>query len=94
MSKVILAAALPAATLPAATLLAATILAQKDLPCRFQAVQASEKACNNLMLVCLQNTFEVHWGKHHRTYVNNLNNQIQGKDLESKSLEEVSAAGH
>ncbi|KAL3133299.1 hypothetical protein ABBQ38_007178 [Trebouxia sp. C0009 RCD-2024] len=34
-------------------------------------------------------TFEVHWGKHHRTYVNNLNNQIQGKDLESKSLEEV-----
>ena len=39
--------------------------------------------------LCLQNTFEVHWGKHHRTYVNNLNNQIQGKDLESKSLEEV-----
>lgn len=40
---------------------------------------------------CLQTTFEVHWGKHHRTYVNNLNNQIQGKDLESKSLEEVPA---
>ena len=39
----------------------------------------------------LQSTFEVHWGKHHRTYVNNLNNQIQGKDLESKSLEEVVA---
>ena len=37
----------------------------------------------------MQSTFEVHWGKHHRTYVNNLNNQIQGKDLESKSLEEV-----
>ena len=40
----------------------------------------------------LQDTFEIHWGKHHRTYVNNLNNQIQGKDLESKSLEEVDAA--
>ncbi|KAL0035976.1 hypothetical protein WJX77_010059 [Trebouxia sp. C0004] len=36
-----------------------------------------------------KSTFEVHWGKHHRTYVNNLNNQIQGKDLESKSLEEI-----
>jgi Fe-Mn family superoxide dismutase len=34
-------------------------------------------------------TFEFHWGKHHRTYINNLNNQIKGKDLEKKSLEEV-----
>lgn len=35
-------------------------------------------------------TMEIHWGKHHLTYVNNLNNQIKGKDLDSKSLEEVS----
>ena len=32
---------------------------------------------------------EIHWGKHHATYVNNLNKQISGKDLDSKSLEEV-----
>ncbi|KAK9820021.1 hypothetical protein WJX72_005216 [[Myrmecia] bisecta] len=34
-------------------------------------------------------TLEFHWGKHHRTYVTNLNNQIKGTDLEKKSLEEV-----
>lgn len=32
---------------------------------------------------------EVHWGKHHRTYVDNLNKQIEGKPLADKSLEEV-----
>lgn len=32
---------------------------------------------------------EIHWGKHHATYVNNLNKQISGKDLDNKSLEEV-----
>ena len=32
---------------------------------------------------------DIHWGKHHLTYVNNLNNQISGKDLDSKSLEDV-----
>jgi Fe-Mn family superoxide dismutase len=34
-------------------------------------------------------TLDVHWGKHHRTYVTNLNGQIEGSDLEGKSLEEV-----
>lgn len=34
-------------------------------------------------------TFEFHWGKHHRAYVDNLNKQISGTDLESRSLEEV-----
>jgi superoxide dismutase, Fe-Mn family len=37
----------------------------------------------------LQETLEIHWGKHHAAYVNNLNNQIKGKDLESMSLVEV-----
>ena len=32
---------------------------------------------------------ELHWGKHHRAYVTNLNGQIKGTDLESKSLEEI-----
>jgi Iron/manganese superoxide dismutases, alpha-hairpin domain len=32
---------------------------------------------------------EFHWGKHHRTYVSNMNKQIEGTDKESKSLEEV-----
>lgn len=36
-----------------------------------------------------KNTFDFHWGKHHRAYVDNLNNQIKGTPLEKKSLEEV-----
>ncbi|KAK2400395.1 Fe superoxide dismutase [Trifolium repens] len=34
-------------------------------------------------------TFEYHWGKHHRAYVDNLNKQIEGTDLDGKSLEET-----
>ncbi|WP_368875247.1 superoxide dismutase [Fe] [Proteus penneri] len=34
-------------------------------------------------------TLEYHYGKHHQTYVTNLNNLVKGTDLESKSLEEV-----
>ena len=38
----------------------------------------------------VQDTLEFHWGKHHRGYVTNLNNQIKDKPLDSKSLDEVS----
>nr|AFJ66200.1 hypothetical protein 7G9.19 [Boechera stricta] len=34
-------------------------------------------------------TLDYHWGKHHRTYVENLNKQIAGTDLDALSLEEV-----
>lgn len=34
-------------------------------------------------------TLDYHWGKHHRTYVENLNKQIVGTDLDGMSLEEV-----
>ncbi|MBG3078893.1 superoxide dismutase [Fe] [Proteus mirabilis] len=34
-------------------------------------------------------TLEYHYGKHHQTYVTNLNNLVKGTDLESKSLEEI-----
>jgi Fe-Mn family superoxide dismutase len=37
----------------------------------------------------VQNTLNYHWGKHHRAYVDNMNKQIAGSDLEKKSLEEV-----
>lgn len=40
----------------------------------------------------MQETMDIHWGKHHLTYVNNLNKQISGKDLDSKSLEDVSSS--
>ena len=36
-----------------------------------------------------QTTFEFHYGKHHAAYLNNLNGQIAGKDLEKLSIEEV-----
>ncbi|XP_051143512.1 superoxide dismutase [Fe], chloroplastic-like [Andrographis paniculata] len=34
-------------------------------------------------------TFEFHWGKHHRAYVDNLNKQIVDTELDTKSLEEI-----
>lgn len=34
-------------------------------------------------------TCEYHYGKHHQTYINNLNNLIKGTEFESKSLFEI-----
>ena len=37
-------------------------------------------------------TMEIHHGKHHQGYTNNLNNAIAGTDLEGKSIEEICAS--
>jgi Fe-Mn family superoxide dismutase len=34
-------------------------------------------------------TIEYHYGKHHQTYVNNLNNLIKGGEFENASLEDI-----
>ena len=34
-------------------------------------------------------TFDYHYGKHHQTYVTNLNNLIKGTEFESASLEDI-----
>ena len=34
-------------------------------------------------------TLEFHYGKHHQTYVTNLNNLIKGTEFESASLEDI-----
>lgn len=34
-------------------------------------------------------TLEYHYGKHHKTYVDNLNNLVKGTEFESMSLEDV-----
>jgi len=34
-------------------------------------------------------TLEYHHGKHHQTYVTNLNNMIKGTEYENMSLEEI-----
>lgn len=34
-------------------------------------------------------TLELHWGKHHRAYVTNLNNLIKGTEFEESSLEDI-----
>lgn len=39
-----------------------------------------------------KSTLEFHWGKHHQTYVNNLNGQVEGKPEEQLTLEEVMKA--
>lgn len=36
-----------------------------------------------------QDTLEYHWGKHHRAYVENLNKQITGTELDEMSLDQV-----
>ncbi|XP_052202365.1 superoxide dismutase [Fe], chloroplastic [Diospyros lotus] len=36
-----------------------------------------------------RDTLEYHWGKHHRAYVDNLNKQIVGTELDGKTLEDV-----
>ncbi len=36
-------------------------------------------------------TLEFHYGKHHQTYVTNLNNLIPGTEFENKSLEDIIA---
>lgn len=34
-------------------------------------------------------TLEYHWGKHHRAYVDNLNKQIEGTELDGMTLESI-----
>ncbi|TPQ82768.1 superoxide dismutase [Fe], partial [Klebsiella pneumoniae] len=34
-------------------------------------------------------TLEFHYGKHHQTYVTNLNNLIKGTEFENLSLEDI-----
>ena len=34
-------------------------------------------------------TMEIHHGKHHAGYTNNLNNAISGSDLEGQSIEDI-----
>ncbi len=44
---------------------------------------------NALMPYISENTINYHYGKHHQTYVNNLNNLIKDTELSNKSLEDV-----
>ncbi|MGL4993685.1 MAG: superoxide dismutase [Bacteroidales bacterium] len=44
---------------------------------------------NALEPVISQKTIEFHYGKHHQTYVNNLNNFIQGTEFENADLETI-----
>eukprot|EP00262_Sarcandra_glabra_P010597 TRINITY_DN25895_c0_g1_i1.p1 TRINITY_DN25895_c0_g1~~TRINITY_DN25895_c0_g1_i1.p1 ORF type:complete len:307 (-),score=64.52 TRINITY_DN25895_c0_g1_i1:300-1220(-) len=39
-------------------------------------------------------TLEYHWGKHHRSYVENLNRQIVGTELDGMTLEEIIIASY
>ena len=44
---------------------------------------------NALEPVISKETIEYHYGKHHQTYVTNLNNLIPGTEFENRSLEET-----
>lgn len=36
-----------------------------------------------------QESFQYHYGKHHQTYITNLNNLISGTEWQNKTLEEI-----
>lgn len=44
---------------------------------------------NALQPYISQETLEYHYGKHHQTYVNNLNNLVPASEFEGASLEEI-----
>ena len=44
---------------------------------------------NALEPVISANTMSYHYGKHHKTYVDNLNNLVKGTDYENASLEKI-----
>ncbi|PKO53487.1 MAG: superoxide dismutase [Fe] [Betaproteobacteria bacterium HGW-Betaproteobacteria-20] len=46
-------------------------------------------AKNALVPHISEETLEYHYGKHHQTYVTNLNNLIKGTEFENASLEEI-----
>jgi Fe-Mn family superoxide dismutase len=46
-------------------------------------------ADNALEPVISANTLSFHYGKHHKTYVDNLNNLVKGTDYESATLEKI-----
>jgi Fe-Mn family superoxide dismutase len=46
-------------------------------------------AKNALVPHMSEETLEYHYGKHHQTYVTNLNNLIKGTEFENLSLEEI-----
>ena len=46
-------------------------------------------ALNALAPHISQETLEFHYGKHHQSYITNLNNQIRGTEFESATLEEI-----
>jgi Fe-Mn family superoxide dismutase len=46
-------------------------------------------AKNALVPHISEETFEYHYGKHHQTYVTNLNNLVPGTEFENATLEEI-----
>ena len=46
-------------------------------------------ATNGLLPVIDQATVEIHYGKHHQTYVNKLNELIIGLEFENMDLESI-----
>ena len=46
-------------------------------------------AMDALAPIISRETLEFHYGKHHQTYVTNLNNLIKGTEFEAMSLEDI-----
>ena len=63
---------------------------KKEKVMKFELIQLPY-AANALEPVISKETIEFHHGKHLQTYVNNLNNLIQGTKFENATLEQIVA---
>lgn len=63
---------------------------KKEEVMKFELIQLPY-AANALEPVISETTIKLHHGKHLQTYVNNLNNLVQGTKFENASLEEIVA---
>ena len=63
---------------------------KKEKVMKFELIQLPY-AANALEPVISKETIEFHHGKHLQTYVNNLNNLIQGTKFENTTLEQIVA---
>ena len=54
-----------------------------------QHLRSTTHCQSDHLFLRLQDTLSYHYGKHHRTYVDNLNKQIGGTELEAKKIEDI-----
>eukprot|EP00798_Chlamydomonas_sp_ICE-L_P013677 gene13677-19565_t len=63
--------------------------AKRSVSCQAVTLPALPYAQDAFGDILSSKSFDFHYGKHHRAYVDNLNKQIAGTEMDNKSLEEI-----